>query len=128
MAEAGDTVGKLAGRAFGSNTRAGRDALVAANPTLKAGRVVAGRSYAVPAASVATAEPVPAAKPGRQAGRRRPVHPFGTATRSGRSPRTRVGSPHAVAAIRDLNRDVLHGDHLRTHMRLRLPKHAAATD
>ena len=114
-AKPGDSLGDLAQRAFGTNTRSSRGALVAANPSLKAdpGHVVAGRAYAVggpdaekpaAAATVATWYTV---QPGDT------LWSIATA---------QVGTSHAVAAIRELNRDVLHGDRVHPKMRLRLPK------
>ncbi len=125
VAEPGDALGDLAERAYGSNTKATRDAMAAANPSLTADRnhVVAGRAYAVgtapPAAAVAKA---PAAKPAATAVVMYTVQDGDTLWSIAAD---EVGTPRAVAAIRDLNRDTLHGDHLRTHMRLRLPKRAA---
>jgi LysM repeat protein len=129
-AESGDSLGDLAERAYGTDTKATRDALLAANPGLRSNPnlIVAGRSYAVAAATSATtplsptAHPSPTAKSTPVAAVMYTVQPGDTLWSIAAD---EVGTPQAVAAIRDLNRDVLHGDHLRVHMKLRLPKSKA---
>ena len=127
-AEAGDSLGDLAEKAYGSNTRATRDALIAANPPLRSNPnlIVAGRSYAVaPATSTAitvATTPAPSASPAAKPAVAVAMYTVQPGDTLWSIAADEVGTPRAVAAIRDLNRDVLHGDHLRTHMRLRLPK------
>jgi nucleoid-associated protein YgaU len=128
-AESGDTLGDLADRAYGSNTKATRAALVAANPSLQANRnlIVAGRAYDVAPVEAAADEPAtpaaraaaPVAKPATLA--MYTVRPGDTLWSIAND---EVGNPNAVAAIRDLNH--LQGDRLRLNMRLKLPKRKAA--
>ena len=129
-AEAGDSLGTLAQRAYGSNTKATRAALAAANPSLQSDPdlIVAGRAYVVTAAAapvaagatVATARPTPTtpAKPATAVA----WYTVQAGDTLWSIAADEVGTPRAVAAIRDLNRDVFRGDHVRPHMRLRLPK------
>ena len=119
-AEAGDTLATLAERAYGTNTRSARQALVAANPSLRSdpGHIVAGRAYAV-----AVAKPSAAAAEAPTAGTSVYVVQSGDSLWSIAA--NQVGSTSAVAAIRDLNRDALHGDRVRAGMKLRLPARGA---
>ena len=125
QAQSGDSLGDLAERAYGSSTKATREALLAANPTLRANPdlIVAGRSYAVATAvpSSPPAFPAPAAKPPATVAMYT-VQPGDTLWSIAAD---QVGTPQAIAAIRDLNRDVLHGDRLRVNMKLRLPKRSS---
>ncbi len=131
-AESGDSLGSLAERAYGSNTRANRDALLAANPPLKADpdRIVVGHAYVVAAA----ATPPAASAAGRPAAPAKPaVAVIWYTVQAGDTlwsiASERVGTHGAVAALRDLNKDVLvHGDAVRPHMRLRLPKSKVSAD
>src|SRR5439155_5884369 len=56
-AEAGDSVSRIASKMMGGNTKANRDALIAANPTLQqnANMVIAGRTYVIPGGSASPA-------------------------------------------------------------------------
>ena len=64
VAVEGDSLSKMAGRFLGSNTKANRDAIIAANPTLKQNPniIVSGRTYNIPTSAsstgVASATPV----------------------------------------------------------------------
>jgi nucleoid-associated protein YgaU len=122
MAEPGDSLGSLAERAYGSNTRSTRTALLAANPTLKAdpSRIVAGRSYAVGGDAPAAPAATPASKSLAAAGTVWYTVKAGDTLWS-----IAGGSSRAVAAIRELNRDVLHDDKLHLNMRLKMPKSKA---
>ena len=118
-AERGDTVATLAERAFGTNTRTTREAILSANPALRAnpGRIVAGQAYnAGPARSGADA---PAARPAATATVVYTVQPGDTLWSIAA---TQVGSTRAVPDILELNRDVIQGDRVHPRMRLRLPK------
>src|SRR5439155_25117049 len=55
-AEAGDSVSRIASKMMGGNTKANRDALIAANPTLQqnANMVIAGRTYVIPPGTPST--------------------------------------------------------------------------
>ncbi|QOV88999.1 LysM peptidoglycan-binding domain-containing protein [Humisphaera borealis] len=65
IAEAGDSVSRIASRTMGANSKANREALIKANPSLQAegNPVILGKSYVIPSAgAVAQAtEPKPAA-------------------------------------------------------------------
>ena len=69
-AEAGDSVSKMASKLMGGNTKANRDLILKANPSLQANpnKVVMGESYNIsvqtqPAAAAAKSEPKEAAAP-----------------------------------------------------------------
>jgi nucleoid-associated protein YgaU len=56
--EAGDSLSRIALRQMGANTKANRDAIVKANPSLQADpdRVIIGQTYNIPAAAGTTAQ------------------------------------------------------------------------
>ncbi|HEX8523978.1 MAG TPA: LysM peptidoglycan-binding domain-containing protein [Tepidisphaeraceae bacterium] len=59
--ETGDSLSKIAARFYGSNTKANRQLIIDANPSLKANPdvVVVGRNYTIPAAPATPAAPAP---------------------------------------------------------------------
>ena len=119
VAEPGDSLSDLAEKAYGSSTRATRDALVAANPSLRENRnlIVAGRGYLVSAVDAAEATPARSSpKPSATVA----IYTVQEGDTLCSIARQEVGTVKAVAAIRDLNG--LQGDRLRLNMRLRLPK------
>jgi nucleoid-associated protein YgaU len=140
----GDTLNKLAGRFLGKNTAANRAAIVALNPSLKQNpnNIVVGRTLMIPPAkAVAKATPAPAAAPAKPVAA---APPAAAPTPAGpqywytvkeddnlwRIAKTQLGDGQAVAAIKELNKDVLKGrDIVHPNMRLRLPaKPIASTD
>jgi nucleoid-associated protein YgaU len=58
----GDSLSKIAAKTMGANSKANREAIINANPTLKqnANLIVAGRTYNIPAAAQAPGQSVPA--------------------------------------------------------------------
>jgi nucleoid-associated protein YgaU len=131
-AETGDSVSKMAAKLMGGNTKANREAIIAANATLKQNpnNVVVGKAYTIPAVKPATPAPAVADTTPR------PTPP--AATPPSNTPQywytvkdndslwriaaEQLGDGNAWAAIKDLNRDVLKGrDDVRPNMRLRLP-------
>jgi LysM repeat protein len=60
-AESGDSLSKMAGRFLGGNTKANRETIINANPTLKANpdMIIVGKTYTIPTAATAQA-PAPA--------------------------------------------------------------------
>jgi LysM repeat protein len=126
-AEDGDTVSRMAAKFFGENSRANRQAIIDANPSLQQDpdRVIVGRSYVIPI-------------PGSSASASNAVIPNNSnQTASGAYFYTvkegdslwqiasdQLDDPSAVDAIKDLNTNVLKGD---SHdvvipgMKLRLP-------
>jgi nucleoid-associated protein YgaU len=135
-AEAGDNLAKIALKTMGKSSKANIDAIVAANPTLQQNPnlVVAGRSYNIPATAKAAPTPAPTPAPvepaitenaaPQPAVASKPeyfytVQPGDSLTRIAVM---QLGTAGAVAAIKDLNQDVLKGgDVIRPNMKLRLP-------
>jgi hypothetical protein len=150
-AEPGDNLPKIALKAMGASTKANRDAIVAANPSLQQNPnlIVAGRTYIIPGAAptastqqpaptpVTPVTPVTPAKP--QAAPEQPPTQIASATpqyfytvRAGDSLTKiavmQLGSADAVPAIMDLNRESLKGkDTIRPNMKLRLPAKPVAS-
>jgi nucleoid-associated protein YgaU len=141
QAQPGDTVSRLAGRFLGANTRSNRQMIIDANPSLKddPDRIVVGRTYLIPAA----AESAPSANTAAPA---RPALARSTATGAQSTPaeastytaaegdslwsiaRSQLGSGKYWQAIRDLNKDILHGtDKVQAGMVLRLPSRQVAS-
>jgi nucleoid-associated protein YgaU len=136
VAQAGDTLNKMAARLMGANTKANRAAIIAANPSLKQNpdRVTVGASYVIPGAATAatsTPEPTdtvaqaPAPAPDNQSGRWYVVKPNDNLWRIAAN---EVGDASAVSEIISLNKDVLKGGStLQPNMRLRLPPKTVAS-
>jgi nucleoid-associated protein YgaU len=135
-AEPGDNLTKICTKVYGTSTKALRDAIVAANPSLhdNPNRIIVGHSYVIPPqnggatpTNTQTAE-LPTqqqtATQSQQPTTTTPEHVY--VVQSGDTlwsiARNELGNTAAVAAIRDLNQDVLKGsDRLRANMKLRLP-------
>jgi nucleoid-associated protein YgaU len=128
----GDSLGKIAAKFYGSSAKPLRDAIVAANPSLKANpdRILAGQTYTIPAIETAAAPvptqpapPLPASRGG--SGATAPTEYWYTVKESDnlwRIARDQVGDPGAVAALKELNKEVLKGgETVRINMKLKLP-------
>jgi nucleoid-associated protein YgaU len=128
-AQPGDSLGAIALKAYGSSCRANREAIVAANPSLAENRdlIVAGRTYIIPALSSSTKTALSqatAAKASSASGLTYVVKPHDTLWSIAMN---EVGNAGAVAAIEDLNREVLNGsDRVRPNMKLTLPSKKTA--
>lgn len=139
-AESGDTVSKIAQKNMaGGNTKANREALIKANPSLQGdGNVVyAGKSYLIPSpgATAQVTEAV-AGKPATPAGPAFAPAPAGTANavwytvkdndNLWRIAAHELGDGNLWTAIRDLNKDILKGgETVKANMRIRLPQRNA---
>lgn len=152
-AQKNDSVSKIVAKYLGSSSKSNVDLFVKANPSLKGDptKLQAGRTYQIPAAAaaktapltpvvpdttshdaddaVATKPPTPAApadvKPSADDSLY-VVQPGDTLTKIARE---QVGDVHAIAAIQDLNRDVIKGankDVIYVGMKLRLPGKSVA--
>jgi nucleoid-associated protein YgaU len=136
-AEPGDTLARIAQKAYGSSAKPYREAILGANPSLKENPnlVIEGRTYVIPA--IATAAP-PSQPPAQatEASARQPAQAPATAAEAvyvveegdnlTRIAVENLGSPAGVAAIKELNRDLLKGsDVIRPGMKLRLPAKVA---
>ena len=140
QAGSGDSLGKIASKFYGSSAKPLRDAIVAANPSLKQNpdRILAGQTYTIPAIETATATPVPNPAPAPQL----PASRGGNGTTTApeywytvkendnlwKIARDQVGDPAAVAALKELNKEALKGgETVRINMKLRLPAKPVAT-
>lgn len=136
-AQPGDTLSKMAGRFLGGNTKANRDALVKANPSMQRNPdvVVAGRTYLIPtasptasvAANVASQASAPSSLAGYEANSEQwyTVQPGDNLWKIASE---QVGSGSAVEAIKALNKSVLKGgDVVQPNMKLRLPAKSLAS-
>lgn len=142
VAEAGDSVSRIASKTMaGGNSKANREALVKANPSLQteANTVQIGKTYVIPSAG-ATAQVAEMPKPNTPPAGAPPVAPGPTFTSPPTVPNTvwytvkekdnlwriadrELGNGNLWSQIRDLNKDVLKGDEtVRPQMRIRLPK------
>lgn len=148
QAEAGDTLSHIAGKVMGSSNRDNIAAIVAANPSLKdnPNRIIVGRKYLIPtSASAAPApasvvnNPVVSVPPQSQAApgntnaatstpASREIGEFWYTVKPGESlwriATDQCGKSSAVAAIKELNKDVLKGpdhDQVQAGMQIRLP-------
>ncbi len=113
-AEAGDTLGKIASKAMGSNTKANRDLILKANPALAANpnKVMIGDSYNIPSPAQPTA-----------------ATPRPEVRETVKIAREQCGSITFVAQILEMNKDVLKGDpdKLKINMKLKLPPRQIAS-
>ena len=152
-AEAGDTLSKLAGRFLGGNTKANRELILRANPSLKGNpdRIIVGRTYVIPAGANAPApqqqQQTPVVLDDRPTAP--PPEPRRVTQVSSGEPALgpgqvwytvkendnlwkiaaeQLGSGNAWLQVRDLNKDVLKGgDTVVPKMRLRLPARPVAS-
>jgi nucleoid-associated protein YgaU len=144
-AEAGDTLSHIAGKIMGSSNRENVLAIVAANPSLKDNpdRIIVGRKYLIPTSAGAApvtvvnspVVSVPAQSPGTTENANASTPPpsrepgeFWYTVKPGESlwriATDQCGKASAVAAIKELNKDVLKGpdhDQLQVGMKIRLP-------
>lgn len=141
-AEAGDSLSKIAAKFFGSDSKANREAIVKANPSLAENpeMIIAGRTYTIPGVVQAQAPAQPQPKAASPAPK--PQQP--TAERTEKQPikasaaeywyqvqkgdtltkiaKDRLGDVHTVAAIKELNREnVKDWNKLLVGTKLRLP-------
>ena len=140
----GDSVSKMATKFFGTNTKANREAIINANPTLKQdpNKLIIGHTYNIPATastggatSVALSSPAPAPAPTQQA---TPVTPVQSSSdtwytvKEGdslwRIATEQCGSANAIPTIREMNKDTLKGDTVVLNMKLRLPNKVASAN
>jgi nucleoid-associated protein YgaU len=146
-AEPGDNLAKIATKAMGASTKANRDAIVAANPTLQQNPnlIVAGRTYVIPPGGSTPASAAPSQQPVAQQQPSQPT-PTPTPAKAPEQPTQvatatpqyfytvkagdsltkiaviQLGNADAVPAIMDLNKDTLKGkETIRPNMKLRLP-------
>jgi hypothetical protein len=132
-AQDGDTVSRMASKFFGSNTKANRQAIIDANPSLREDpdRVIVGKTYMIPAAGEAA--PVVAQAPTVDSPRGATGEYFYT-VQEGDSlwaiANDQLGDPSAVDAIKELNQRILKGENhdvVTPGMKLRLPAKPVAT-
>jgi hypothetical protein len=124
-AQPGDTLSRMAGKLLGANTRANREAIVRANPSLQTNpdMIVVGKAYRIPSASAAAAPAAPAPavpQPGPSGEFWYTVKEGDTLTRIARE---QLGAgDSAVPALVELNRDIIKNpDSLQINSRIRLP-------
>jgi nucleoid-associated protein YgaU len=130
-AQPGDSVSRMASRLLGSNTKANRDLIIRANPSLQGqgNVVVAGKSYVIP--NVPGAAPAPAAgrTPVRQAASeataRGPSFTWYTVKENDNLTRIaaeQLGNGNAWSTLLEYNKDILKdGNKLKANMRIRVP-------
>ncbi len=133
VAVEGDTVSKMAAKFFGSNTKANRDAIVAANSSLKSdpNRVIVGHSYVIPTSSGGVVASVTTSNPPAPQQPSVPSSENWYTAKPGdslwRIASEQCGGPGAVPAIQELNKDKLKGENhdiVIEGMKLRLPSKA----
>jgi len=136
VAQPGDTLGRIAAKAMGTNNKANRTAIINANQTLQddPDKIVAGATYQIPVAAASTPTPTPTPLP---------TDPAAVAPAPATSAEVHVvvagdtlwaiasdvcGDPGVLDQIRQLNKDVLKGkDNLKVGMKLKLPLKAVAS-
>jgi nucleoid-associated protein YgaU len=133
-AVAGDNLSRLAAKMPNGNTRANRDAIIAANPSLKANPdlIVAGRTYVLPTSGTTTPAALPlkptAASAFASASRQDRTYTVKAGDSLWRIANDVVGDAHMVGAIKELNKQLLDGsDTLKVGMVLRLPARRVAS-
>ncbi len=147
-AEEGDSVSSMARKFMGANTKANRDAIVAANPSLQANpdRIISGHTYLIPnAVDSSASSQQPTQAPVQPSTPAAPSKPQTASSDSSSSPNDNVyvvkagdnlskiavmqcGDGGAVTAIKDLNKDILKdSDVIQVGMKLRLPSKPLAS-
>jgi nucleoid-associated protein YgaU len=156
-AEEGDNLSRMASKLMGANSKANRDAIVAANPSLKQNpdRIIVGRTYIIPTPGAAPANPnggaiqspaVATVTP-PAADAPVPIEPVAVAPSQPAPSQSsgtwytvkaddnlwkiaaeQLGSGNQWTSLRDMNKDVLKGgDTVHPNMRLRLPPRPVAS-
>jgi LysM repeat protein len=137
----GDSLSKIAQKEMGSNTKANRDAIVKANPSLAANpdKVIIGATYNIPPAASATtgtviaqqptqprpATPAPPARPAAPVENFYTVQPGDNLTRIAKE---QAGDVSMVAAIKELNKEAVKDwNVLQVGTKLRLPGKSVAS-
>ncbi len=146
-AEPGDSLSKIAMKVMGSGNKTNRDAIVALNPSLQANpdRVIVGRTYRIPTqVSLTSSAPIAPTDSQQVATAEQPVttpqQPTTPAAENWytikegdslwRIASEQCGNANAIAAIKELNKDVLRGandDIIQVGMKLRLPSKSLAS-
>ena len=119
----------MAGRFMGGNSKANRDAIVSANPSLKSNpnNLIVGKTYVIPSVKGAAgvpASPVRAVAEKAPAVSSQPQYWYTVKDNDNlwKIAASQLGDGNAWSAIKELNRDVLKGhEDVRPNMRLRLP-------
>jgi len=117
-AQAGDTLNKLAGRFMGGNTKANRDAIIAANASLQKNPdvIVAGKTYIIPVSGNSAASAVATQAPAQPAMTQTPSaspeywYTVKEADTLRRIAVNQLGDEDAWAAIQELNKNTLKGE------------------
>lgn len=134
-AEAGDTLGKIAGKTMGKNSQANRDAILKLNAKLAENpdKVIIGAIYSIP--SQATASPAPVEQ--RETVARETTTPAASNVveyvvkekdNLHKIAREQCGGVSFVGQIQELNKDLLKGsDKLKIGMKLKLPAKQVAS-
>ena len=133
-AEVGDSLSKLALKQMGANTKANRDAIVKANPSLAAdpNKIIIGVTYNIPAAAPVVAGgnvPTPVVPVAPRPTPERPaaaaadnVYVVQPGDNLSRIAKDHMGDITTMAAIKELNKDVVKNwDVLQVGTKLRLP-------
>jgi nucleoid-associated protein YgaU len=136
IAEAGDTLSKIAGKAMGANTKANRDAILKANPKLaeNPSKINIGDTFNIPAQAGAASN-------NSKAEPKETIAKETTATTSNsieyvvkegdnlhKIAREQCGGVSAVTQIQEMNKDLLKGsDKLKIGMKLKVPPKQVAT-
>ncbi|HMB95311.1 MAG TPA: LysM peptidoglycan-binding domain-containing protein, partial [Tepidisphaeraceae bacterium] len=139
-AQSGDSVSRMASKFFGANTKANREAIIRANPSLQqdANKVIVGKAYRIPSASntsvAATQQPQQSSQP--QSSNSNTAQPasnteYWYTVQEGdslwRIANDQLGDTTAIASIKELNKDILRGsDTVIPNMKLRLPSKPVA--
>lgn len=137
-AVSGDNLNRIAAKMPGGNTKANRDAIIAANPSLKANPnlIVVGRTYVLPTPgsavqSVSTQKPAASAATSSvatSASHQDRAYTVKAGDSLWKIANDVVGDAHAVAQIREMNKSVLDGgDVVKVGMVLRLPARRVAS-
>ncbi len=133
QAVAGDTLSGLAAKLPGGNTKANREAIIAANPELKANPnlIIAGRTYNLPTPVAAAQAPAPAHSAAGAAPSSQRWYTVKAGDSLWKIANEQTGTPATLDTIRRLNKETLNGkDTVRIGMKLRLParEEVAATN
>jgi len=133
-AQPGDSVSRMAARLLGANTSRNRQAIIAANSSLKSdpNKVIVGHDYIIPGAMVASSSPSQAEQASAEASASTPAGgPWIYTVKSGDTlwgiATGQLGKASAVDALKELNRNVLgNGSTIHPGMKLRLPSQPVA--
>jgi LysM repeat protein len=123
VAQPGDSVSRLASKFLGANNKVNREAIINANPSLKsdANKIIIGKSYVIPTKPEGKPEASTSNAPRAAAPSADHWYTVQTGDSLWKIATAQCGDAKAVAAIKELNKDIIKNDTVQVGQKIRLP-------